>query len=143
MGSEALFRVSRSGSCGNLWISQRSDLCDGRSASGKPQIMYGGHMAAAMALMESPPSSSAFLWLTLYGKKRLHKRCSWFRSSRIKQYLPVIKLLRLEKFSRVITIAAQTAITGAMVVGLITGDTGKAAMQHPFSDCWRHAVVLL
>lgn len=75
-------------------------------------IEYGGHMAAAMALMESP---AIILAVILANTLRQQKS------------VPVKKILH-ESF----TDGAQLLLLGAMVVGLLTGDAGKSAMQ-PFS----------
>jgi len=75
-------------------------------------IAYGGHMAAAMALMESPA-----IILAVILANRLRQQ----------QSVPIGKILH-ESF----TDGAQLLLLGAMVVGMLTGDAGQAAMQ-PFS----------
>ena len=75
-------------------------------------VAYGGHMAAAMALMESP---AIILAVILANSLRQQKS------------VPVGKILH-ESF----TDGAQLLLLGAMVVGLLTGEAGQAAMQ-PFS----------
>ena len=75
-------------------------------------VAYGGHMAAAMALMESP---AIILAVILANSLRQQKS------------VPVRKILH-ESF----TDGAQLLLLGAMVVGLLTGEAGQAAMQ-PFS----------
>ena len=77
-------------------------------------IAYGGHMAAAMALMESPAIIMAVVFAN--GLRQPGK-----------PQTSLGKILH-ESF----TDGAQLLLLGAMVVGLITGDSGKAAMQ-PFS----------
>jgi hypothetical protein len=76
------------------------------------EIAYGGHMAAAMALMESP---AIILAVILANSLRQQKS------------VPVGKILH-ESF----TDGAQLLLLGAMVVGLMTGEAGQTAMQ-PFS----------
>lgn len=76
------------------------------------EIAYGGHMAAAMALMESP---AIILAVILANSLRQQKA------------IPIGKILH-ESF----TDGAQLLLLGAMVVGLLTGEAGQAAMQ-PFS----------
>ena len=76
------------------------------------EIAYGGHMAAAMALMESP---AIILAVTLANSLRQQKS------------IPIGKILH-ESF----TDGAQLLLLGAMVVGLMTGEAGQTAMQ-PFS----------
>jgi len=75
-------------------------------------IAYGGHMAAAMALMESP---AIILAVILANSLRQQKS------------IPIGKILH-ESF----TDGAQLLLLGAMVVGLMTGEAGQTAMQ-PFS----------
>jgi hypothetical protein len=76
------------------------------------EIAYGGHMAAAMALMESP---AIILAVILANSLRQQKS------------IPIGKILH-ESF----TDGAQLLLLGAMVVGLMTGEAGQIAMQ-PFS----------
>lgn len=102
-------------------------------------IAYGGHMAAAMALMESPaiimavvfanalrqgapaavgvqvPQNGGGVLLSGPGNGLLGEGVSW-------------KKILHESF----TDGAQLLLLGAMVVGLVTGEAGKHAMQ-PFS----------
>ena len=76
------------------------------------EIAYGGHMAAAMALMESP---AIILAVILANSLRQQKS------------IPIGRILH-ESF----TDGAQLLLLGAMVVGLMTGEAGQTAMQ-PFS----------
>ena len=76
------------------------------------EIAYGGHMAAAMALMESP---AIILAVILANSLRQQKS------------IPIGKILH-ESF----TDGAQLLLLGAMMVGLMTGEAGQTAMQ-PFS----------
>lgn len=78
-------------------------------------IAYGGHMAAAMALMESP----AILLAVVYANV--------LRQRAATQPLPTGKVLHES-----LTDGAQLLLLGAMAVGMLSGDAGKAAMQ-PFS----------
>jgi hypothetical protein len=75
-------------------------------------IHYGGHMAAAMALMESPA-----IILAVVLANRLRQQ----------QSVPLGKILH-ESF----TDGAQLLLLGAMVIGIMTGQAGQTAMQ-PFS----------
>jgi hypothetical protein len=98
------------------------------------QIAYGGHMAAAMALMESP---AIILAVVLANTLRQAARSSDFMAqgdgvaaltpSSSQASVSMGKVLH-ESF----TDGAQLLLLGAMVVGLLTGESGKAAMQ-PFS----------
>jgi hypothetical protein len=99
------------------------------------QIAFGGHMTAAMALMESPAIILAVLLANA-----LRQRQSATVNVAIgadgaavmggpprKTGVPLSHILH-ESF----TDGAQLLLLGAMVVGIVTGDAGKAAMQ-PFS----------
>jgi hypothetical protein len=82
-------------------------------------VVFGGHMAAAMALMESPAIIIAVVMANL------HRR----RSAKLGDVAPLsIGKVLHESF----TDGAQLLLLGAMLVGLITGEHGKAVMQ-PFS----------
>ena len=87
------------------------------------QVPYGGHMAAAMALMESP---AIIMAVVLANALRQRAPTSQAHPSS-KASVSISKILH-ESF----TDGAQLLLLGAMCVGLITGESGKAAMQ-PFS----------
>ena len=80
-------------------------------------ISYGGHMAAAMALMESPAISIA---IVLANKIRT-------QSSNTNQHTSLGKVLH-ESFTE----GGQLLLLGALVVGLVTGESGHKVMA-PFS----------
>jgi hypothetical protein len=80
-------------------------------------ITYGGHMSAAMALMESPAIIMAVMLANALRST----------SASTKTSTPLSKILH-ESF----TDGAQLLLIGSMAVGLLTGQSGKAAMQ-PFS----------
>jgi hypothetical protein len=80
-------------------------------------IVYGGHMSAAMALMESPAIVMAVMLANALRS----------RSASTKTSTTLRKILH-ESF----TDGAQLLLMGSMAVGLLTGESGKAAMQ-PFS----------
>lgn len=96
-------------------------------------IGYGGHMAAAMALMESPAIVMAVLMANLV---RQRATASSVRASGDTAAMTVSLPGRGLPFGKVLheamTDGAQLLLLGAMAVGLLTGDAGKAAMQ-PFS----------
>ena len=76
------------------------------------EIPYGGHMAAAMALMESP---AIILAVILANSLRQQKS------------------IRLGKFcTNLLRMVRNFFLLGAMVVGLMTGEAGQIAMK-PFS----------
>lgn len=81
------------------------------------EITYGGHMAAAMALMESP---AIILAIVLANKARAVTNPN-------QQKIGIKKILH-ESF----TDGAQLLLIGAMVVGLMSGEDGQKIMA-PFS----------
>ena len=80
-------------------------------------IAFGGHMAAAMALMESP---AIILAILLANKARASATNS-------RQSTGISKILH-ESF----TDGAQLLLLGSMIVGLVSGDSGQKIMA-PFS----------
>lgn len=82
-------------------------------------LAYGGHMAAAMALMESPAIIMAVL-LANFVRQRDPARAATSNA-------PLGKVLHES-----LTDGAQLLLLGAMVVGLLTGKGGEAALQ-PFA----------
>ena len=79
-------------------------------------LEYGGHMAAAMALMESPAILFAVLMANLYRTQEERQEHQGF-----------VVVLR-ESFTE----GAQILLLGAMIIGMITGVTGKTIMD-PFT----------
>ena len=96
-------------------------------------IDYGGHMAAAMALMESPAIILAVVLANTLRQKQtppivsLGSGVAGLSGPTNQQSVSIGKILH-ESF----TDGAQLLLLGAMVVGMMTGDAGKAAME-PFS----------
>jgi hypothetical protein len=96
-------------------------------------VAYGGHMAAAMALMESPAIIMAVILANALRLKAapapavLAGGAATLGGQPARASVSVGKILH-ESF----TDGAQLLLLGAMVVGIVTGDAGKAAMQ-PFS----------
>ena len=84
-------------------------------------IAYGGHMAAAMALMESP---AIILAIVLANKARASHSTS---NPQVHQATGISKILH-ESF----TDGAQLLLLGSMLVGLVSGDAGQKLMA-PFS----------
>lgn len=81
-------------------------------------IAFGGHMAAAMALMESPAIIMAVLLANLVRRKQ---------GAGASSPGPLSKVLH-----EALTDGAQLLLIGAMLVGLMTGAAGEAAMK-PFA----------
>ncbi len=100
-------------------------------------IAFGGHMAAAMALMESPAIIMAVLMANALRRQQAASPVLlntsgagvWVGSAQ-PGAAPTFSLGKVlhESF----TDGAQLLLLGAMAVGLLTGESGKAAMQ-PFS----------
>lgn len=86
-------------------------------------LKFGGHMAVAMVLMESP----AIIMAVLLANSIRHNASSHTAPGTPLQAMPLSKILH-ESF----TDGAHLLLLGAMAVGFISGDTGKAMMQ-PFS----------
>ena len=96
-------------------------------------LPYGGHMAAAMALMESPAIIMAVLLANLVRRNTLPTALTASGGIAIatgrgaSQGISIGRILH-ESF----TDGAQLLLLGAMAVGLLTGESGQAAMQ-PFA----------
>jgi hypothetical protein len=84
-------------------------------------IAYGGHMAAAMALMESP---AIIMAVVLANRVRSQNPAS---ADAAASQTPLSKILHES-----LTDGAQLLLLGAMVVGMATGASGEAVMK-PFS----------
>ncbi len=98
------------------------------------QIAYGGHMAAAMALMESPAIIMAVVFANSLRQQAAKSAAGVVGGAVVPELGPsgrsgvsIGKILH-ESF----TDGAQLLLLGAMVIGLTTGAEGQAAMQ-PFS----------
>jgi len=92
-------------------------------------VEFGGHMAAAMALMESP---AIILAVVLANRARKHGAApaptAGSRGAEVAiANTPLSKILHES-----LTDGAQMLLLGAMLVGLLTGESGQAAMQ-PFA----------
>lgn len=94
-------------------------------------LHYGGHMAAAMALMESPAIVLAVVMANTLRQRAAGGVHMGSGAAALTppgaSGLPLGKVLH-ESF----TDGAQLLLLGAMVVGWVTGDTGQSAMQ-PFT----------
>lgn len=82
-------------------------------------LPFGGHMSAAMALMESPAIILAVVWANVL-------------RSRAPQSGQPKGMSLGHVLHESVTDGAQLLLLGAMVVGILSGDAGKVAMQ-PFS----------
>ena len=80
-------------------------------------IAFGGHMAAALAFMESPAIVMAILFVNYQRKADNPKQVGQSPLHILKESL---------------TDGAQILLVGSVIVGILSGETGKAAMQ-PFS----------
>jgi hypothetical protein len=83
-------------------------------------IAFGGHMAAAMALMESPAIIMAVLLANLVRRRE-------GVTAAVANPGPLSKVMH-----EALTDGAQLLLIGAMLVGVLSGESGKAAMQ-PFA----------
>ena len=92
------------------------------------QVAYGGHMAAAMALMESPAIIMAVVFAnTLRQRAPGAAGTAATITAGSHGHIPLGKILH-ESF----TDGAQLLLLGAMLIGLLTGEAGQAVMA-PFS----------
>jgi hypothetical protein len=100
-------------------------------------VPYGGHMAAAMALMESPAIILAVVFANTLRHQAAPQSNVWVQQGAAvlgggghttEHRSGSMRSILHESF----TDGAQLLLLGAMLVGYVTGDAGKAAMQ-PFS----------
>jgi hypothetical protein len=97
-------------------------------------IAYGGHMAAAMALMESPAIVMAVLLANTLRQQAAATSGARLAGSALTlcEPPPRAPIAMGKVLHESFTDGAQLLLLGAMLVGLITGESGKTAMQ-PFS----------
>ncbi|GAB4557209.1 MAG: sodium-dependent bicarbonate transport family permease [Rhizobacter sp.] len=86
-------------------------------------VPYGGHMAAAMALMESPAIVMAVVLSNLVRQREAH--AGGAAPGRVAT--PLTRVMH-----EALTDGAQLLLLGAMAVGLLSGPAGEAVMQ-PFA----------
>jgi uncharacterized protein len=98
------------------------------------QIAVGGHMAAAMALMESPAIIVSLVLASmlrqrkvLTGNLHISHGALALGGEIAPDFLPLRKVVH-----EALTDGTQLLLLGALLIGLLTGEPGKAAMQ-PFS----------
>jgi len=91
-------------------------------------VAYGGHMAAAMALMESP----AIVIAVLLANLQRHRAAAATAGSSAMAVAPASPVSLRHVLHEALTDGAQLLLIGAMVVGWATGAKGQAAMQ-PFA----------
>ncbi len=96
-------------------------------------LAYGGHMAAAMALMESPAIVMAVVLANMVRTRQAeatgdagHSLSAADRGG-VAASTPMSRILHES-----LTDGAQLLLLGAMAVGIVTGEAGEAAMQ-PFA----------
>jgi hypothetical protein len=87
-------------------------------------ISFGGHMAAAMALMESP---AIVLAVVLANHARQKAALAGASLPGTSTNAPLWRILH-----EALTDGAQLLLLGAMLIGVLTGESGQAAMK-PFS----------
>lgn len=88
-------------------------------------VAFGGHMAAAMALMESPAIVMA---VVLANMARQRQAATGGALAGPARPAPALRHILHESF----TDGAQLLLLGAMVVGILTGEAGQSAMK-PFA----------
>lgn len=98
-------------------------------------LAYGGHMAAAMALMESPAIVMAVLLANALRKQASPASAGIAptpENPAVGSGEPTGSASVLKILHESLTDGAQILLLGSMVVGFVTGDAGKIAMK-PFS----------
>jgi hypothetical protein len=90
-------------------------------------LPYGGHMAAAMALMESPAIVMAVALANMVRRRELSGRTASTPATTAPHGATIGRILHES-----LTDGAQLLLLGAMVVGILTGESGEKAMQ-PFA----------
>lgn len=96
-------------------------------------LAYGGHMAAAMALMESPAIVMAVVLANVVRTRQVESNSPVAQGSSpagrgsAAARMPMSRILHES-----LTDGAQLLLLGAMAVGIVTGEAGAAAMQ-PFA----------
>ena len=90
-------------------------------------VAYGGHMAAAMALMESP---AIIMAVVLANHARQVGKTTGVTGADVVADEPKSSIGHIIRES--MTDGAQLLLLGAMVIGFVTGEAGQAVMQ-PFS----------
>jgi hypothetical protein len=96
-------------------------------------VAYGGHMAAAMALMESPAIILAVLFAnSLRRREAAGATVAAGMAVAGEPAAPGSRPSMGKVLHESLTDGAQLLLLGAMLVGLLTGESGRAAMQ-PFS----------
>lgn len=100
------------------------------------QVVFGGYMSAAMAMMESPAIVLAVLFANSLRQRQAAPAAAVtgggdavlaMGSQSGRSGIPLGKILHES-----LTDGAQLLLLGAMVIGILSGDAGKVAMQ-PFS----------
>jgi uncharacterized protein len=96
-------------------------------------LAYGGHMAAAMALMESPAIVMAVVLANVARTRQAEATDHAGKSESAEAVRSAAAGVPLSKvLHESLTDGAQLLLLGAMVVGIVTGEAGEAAMQ-PFA----------
>ncbi len=94
------------------------------------QIAYGGHMAAAMALMESPAILIAVVMAS--GLRRMAAAPGFAIGAVAVAGVPAPRMGLGKMLHESFTDGTQLLLLGAMAIGMLTGESGKSAMA-PFS----------
>ena len=99
-------------------------------------LAYGGHMAAAMALMESPAIVLAVLLANRTRQREGAAILAGVSSPRLLQNMPAAGVAPSAPLGRImresLTDGSQLLLLGAMLIGILTGESGESAMK-PFT----------
>ncbi len=99
-------------------------------------IAYGGYMAAAMALMESP----AILIGVLVANTLRHRPSAHAATAGAPATTPGMSIGRILHDS--LTDGTQLLLLGALVIGIVTGHDGKVALQPFFGNLFKGVLCL-
>lgn len=102
-------------------------------------LAYGGHMAAAMALMESPAIVMAVL-LANVARRRPSAAGPAMRGAMDSAPVPPMRIGAILRES--LTEGAQVLLLGAMCIGLLAGEAGHAAMKPFAGDLFKGMLAL-
>ena len=125
-GFDAAAIAATYGSVSAVTFITATQYLDGRG------LPYGGHMAAAMALMESPAIIMAVLLANLVRQRKMATTANAGNGVLAAPNSAVQRVSIGRVLHESFTDGAQLLLLGAMAIGIVTGEAGQTAMQ-PFT----------
>ena len=125
-GFDAAAIAATYGSVSAVTFITATQYLDGRG------LPYGGHMAAAMALMESPAIIMAVLLANLVRQRKMATTANAGKGVLAAPNSAVQRVSIGRVLHESFTDGAQLLRLGAMAIGIVTGEAGQTAMQ-PFT----------